>query len=218
MNKNFDTALTNAFKKEFSWLDYFENPYENYKFSSQFESNMKNIISKSKSTYISVGKKRIRKTLLAALVALLAIIITGCALTIYYFVDWHEEQNDKKGTLDIGFEIDNGQTLDSALPAIPNGYTIVSEISDDSSHVIRYSNGDGLQIGFTRYSDIENRNISIDNEDAAFSETTINGYKGYIYAKDGLNALYWADTTYFYILQGTCDVDVLLTMANSTIN
>ena len=44
MNKNFDAALSQAFEKEFSWLDDFENPYADYEFSSQFETVMNAII------------------------------------------------------------------------------------------------------------------------------------------------------------------------------
>ena len=47
MNKNFDLALKNAFDKEFSWLDDFDNPYKDYLFSMHFESNMERIISTS---------------------------------------------------------------------------------------------------------------------------------------------------------------------------
>ena len=82
MNKNFDAALSQALEKEFSWLDDFENPYANYEFSSQFESKMRSIILKSEFSYVSVGQRRIRKTMLVALVALLAIVITGCAFGV----------------------------------------------------------------------------------------------------------------------------------------
>ncbi len=217
MNKNFDAALSQAFEKEFSWLDDFENPYADYEFSSQFESKMRSIILKSEFSYVSVGQRRIRKTMLVALVALLAIVITGCAFGVYYLVTWNEEQNDKQGTLDISFEINGEQAASSKLPTIPEGYTIVRETSDEFSHIIRYSNDDGLLIGFSKYIGLENRSISIDNEEANFKEATINGYKGYTYFKDGIHALYWADTENFYLLQGTCELDTLLTMAESMV-
>ena len=51
--------------------------------------------------------------------------------------------------------------------------------------------------------------ISIDNEDAVFKETTINGYKGYSYEKQGTAELIWTDGIYLYILQGTCELNVL---------
>lgn len=214
MNKNFDAALSQALEKEFSWLDDFENPYANYEFSSQFESKMRSIILKSEFSYVSVGQRRIRKTMLVALVALLAIVITGCAFGVYYLVTWNEEQNDKQGTLDVTFDVDANlvDVADVILPKTPTGYTITEKIDDGSSYIMIYSDSHDNQIIYSRSGDIENMSISIDNEEADFKETTIHSFKGYQSFKDGIYALYWADGNYFYELQGTCELDVLYEM------
>lgn len=220
MNKNFDSALKNAFEQEFCWLDDFDNPYSKHEFSSQFESKMRAIIPKAEFAYVSIGKRRFRKTLLAALVALFALIITGCAFTAHYLVEWHEEQNDKQGTLDVTFDVDDRllSTSGEALqPQTPSGYTITDEYADDSSRFIYYSNSQGELILYTYMSGVENMGISIDNEDADFEETTILGYKGYRSSKDGINALYWSDGKYFYELQGTCKMDILWQMTESMV-
>lgn len=221
MNNNFDSALENAFKKEFAWLDVFENPTAKYEFSSQFESSMKTIIPKAEFTYVSIGKRRIRKTLLAALVALLSVLITGCAFGVYYLVEWNEVQNDKQGTLDITFDVNGEHSSDldtTVLPKNPAGYTITEQFNDDSTYIIVYSDSEQNQIIYSQSNGMENMSVSIDNEDAVFKETIINGYKGYTSSKEGVNALYWADSTYFYELQGTCDMDILWQMAESMIN
>ena len=161
----------------------------------------------------------VRKTMLAALIALLASAITGCAVTVHYVLEWHEEENSKQGTLDVTFELDESPAPDSIatiLPITPAGYTISEEFNDNASCIIIYSDPQGNQIIYA-HNNIENMDISIDNEDAVFKETTINGYKGYISSKDGTNALYWASGTYFYELQGTCDMDTLWQMAESMI-
>lgn len=214
MNKNFDAALSQALEKEFSWLDDFENPYANYEFSSQFESKMRSIILKSEYSYVSVGQRRIRKTMLVALVALLAIVITGCAFGVYYLVTWNEEQNDQQGTLDVTFDVDDSlvDAADVILPKTPTGYTITEKIDDGSSYIMIYSDSHDNQIIYSRSGDIENMSISIDNEAADFKETTIHSFKGYQSFKDGIYALYWADGNYFYELQGTCELDVLYEM------
>ena len=219
MNKNFNTSLESALKNEISWLDDFINPYADYQFSSQFKSNMKTIIPKADFTYISVGKVRIRKAALAILVALLSLAITGCAVAVHYIVEWHEEQNTNQGTLDITFDIeDNGIPRDwtTYIPETPIGYTITEQYTDDNSCIIIYSDSNEREIIYS-YSNIENINVSIDNEDSDFKETTINGCKGYSSAKDDTNALYWASGTYFYELQGTCDIDTLYQMAKSLV-
>jgi hypothetical protein len=220
MNKNFNTALEKAFNKEFSWLDHFENPYSTYGFSSQFESNIKSIIPKSAFTYVSVGKKRIRKTLLVALVALLALVITGCAVAVHYIIEWHEEQNINQGTLDVTFDIkgqDAPEEEATSIPETPTGYTITEQHIDVSSCIIIYSDSQENQIVYS-LNNIDNMKVSIDNEVADFEETIINGCKGYSSSKDGTNALYWASVTHFYELQGTCDMGILLTMAESMVN
>ena len=220
MNHNFHTALENAMTSEFSWLDDLENPYSEYQFSAQFESNMKAIVPKVEFSYVSVGKKRIRKTMLAAMIALLALVITGCAVAVHYFVEWHEEQNSTQGTLDVTFELDERQTSESIvkkLPVTPPGYTISEEFNDNGSCIIIYSDSQGNQIIYSHQSNIENMDISIDNEDAVFEETTVNGCKGYRSSKDGTTALYWASGTYFYELQGTCNMDILWQMAESMV-
>lgn len=220
MNTNFNIALESALISEFSWLDYLENPYSEYQFSAQFESNMKTIIPKSEFSYVSVGKKRIKKTMLAVLIALLALAVTGCAIAAHYIVEWHEMQNSEQGTLDIIFELDENQSPDSirmTLPTTPAGYTISEEYNDNSSCILVYSDSLGNQIIYSHRNNIENMDLSIDNEDAVFKETTINGCKGYSSSKGGTNALYWASSTYFYELQGTCDMDTLLQMAKSMV-
>lgn len=220
MNNNFNTALENALTSEFSWLNDFENPYSEYQFSAQFESDMKTIIPKAEFTYVSVGKRRIRKTMLAALIALLTLAITGCAVAVHYIVEWHETQNSKNRTLDVTFELDKNQSPDSismTLPTTPTGYSILEEYNDNSSCIIVYSDSLGNQIIYSHRNNIENMDLSIDNEHAVFEETTINGCKGYSSSKDGTTALYWASGTCFYELQGTCDMDTLWQMAESMI-
>ena len=218
MNKNFDLALENAFDKEFSWLDDFDNPYKDYQFSMYFESNMERIISTPECTYVSIGRKRVRKSLLIALIALLVFAITGCAVVAHYIVEWKSSQNDEQGTLDIYFDIEGESTLDIpeyVYPNVPDGFIATDEYKEDGFLNIKYENNTGRQISYSQFSDLENMSLSIDNENAAFEEATINGYKGYTYSKEGINALYWTDGVHFYILRGTCETDILLEMSES---
>ena len=88
--------------QEFDWLDHFSNPYEEYAFSDQFESNMLKILNKSEYSYVSIGSRRLRKSLLAILVALFLLAVSGCAFVTKYLIEWNETQNDAQGTLDAG--------------------------------------------------------------------------------------------------------------------
>lgn len=219
MKSNFDAALEKALAKEFGWLDGFENPRDEYGFTARFEDNMRKIASKAEFAYISVGRKRVRKALVAVLIALMALIITGCALSIHYLVEWNETQNDKQGTLDVTFELEEGaasmQPDGTVLPTPPADYIITDEYEDGYSCSIEYADHQGGRILYHRYSDVENMGLSIDNEDADFEETTINGCKGYACSKEEINALYWVDGMFVHTLQGTCEMDVLMAMAES---
>lgn len=222
MDNNFDTALNIALEKEFAWLESFENPNEKHKFSSGFEEKMNKIFSMSEYTYISVGKKRIRKSAFAALVALFILIATGCAaVTSHLIITWHETENNSQGTMDVTFDIKNN-SLEKAefqciTPNIPLGYTVTDIQQDLTTYAIEYSDGKDNTIYYSQNSDVENMGLSIDNENANLEEVNINGYKGYSYKKEGMTALIWTDGIYLYTLQGTCKMKVLKEMTK-TIN
>lgn len=218
MKNNFDSAVENTLTNEFSWLDSFENPYSDYVFSSKFENNIKKILPKAEFNYVSLGKRRVRKLFIAALAAVLALAATGCTFAIHYIVKWNETQNDKQGTLDITFDSNDFQeNKDNAPPIldVPEGYEIIEQISDDFTYYIEYAHPNGNLISFDRSNALENLSISIDNEDSELKEITINEYKGYTYVKENVNIIYWTDSMCFYVLQGTCEMDILLKMAES---
>lgn len=219
MNSNFNSALEKAFNEEFLWLNDFENPYAFHAFSSDFETEIKKIIPKAKYNYISIGHKRIRKALIAALVALLALAITGCAVAACY-VTWHETNNPSQGTLDITFDEVNSYDKEKSniiLPILPEGYAVKHKETSGSSVIITYMDKEKNKINYSRVDDLENMSVSIDNENVDLKEISINGYKGYTSRYGGISIIYWSDSWYFHTLQGTCDLETLVNMAESTI-
>ena len=221
MNDNFNTVLNDALEKEFSWLEGFENPDEGYTFSEKFKTNMNKTFSMSEYTYVSVGRRRIRRSLIAILVALFMLLASGCAVITKYIVTWNETQNGKQGTLDVTFDIKNnshGKTeFQCIVPETPEGYYVTSEFQDATTYYLEYSDGEDNTIFYAQDSGVANMGLSIDNENAEFSETVINGYKGYSYKKDGVSELIWTDGIYLYTLQGTCDIKVLEKMSRGIV-
>lgn len=218
MNNNFNNALYEALEIEFSWLENFENPDEKHTFSPEFEKNMKKIFNIPEYTYVSVGRRRIRKSLLAVLVALFIIFATGCAAVAgYLIINWHETQNSSQGTLDVTFDVENGNLNNTDIqriaPKTPKGYYITDKQQDETTNYIEYTNDEGHIIYYSQDSDVTNMSLSIDNENADFKETVINGYKGYSYEKEGVSELIWTDGVYLYILQGTCEMELLEKMS-----
>ena len=220
MNNPYRTALRQALSDEFAWLDSFANPYDDHEFSSVFSDKISHITRQAGYRYVSVGRRRIRRTLIA-LIALMLFAIT-CYAAVKAVpketstepkIQWNETQNDLYGTLDVTFETKGDLPPVSLDPKTPAGYTIDDILEDEFTLFILYSNNDGNLILYSRDHGIENASYGIDNEDADFREVSINGFKGYSSYKEGRNHLFWTDGTDFYMLQGTCSMDVLWDMA-----
>lgn len=220
MNRQYDDAIRHAFDEEFAWLDDFKNPYENHIFSVGFEAQIKQIARRADYRYVSIGRRRIRR-LFVALIALMLFAAT-CYAAVKAVpketstepkIQWNETQNDLYGTLDVTFDTEGDLPPVSLDPKTPAGYTIDDILEDEFTLFILYSNNDGDLILYSRDHGIENASYGIDNEDADFREVSINGFKGYSSYKEGRNHLFWTDGTDFYMLQGTCSMDVLWDMA-----
>lgn len=220
MNRQYDDAIRHAFDEEFAWLDDFKNPYENHIFSDGFEAQIKQIARRADYRYVSIGRRRIRR-LFVVLIALMLFAIT-CYAAVKAVpketstepkIQWNETQNDLYGTLDVTFDTEGDLPPVSLDPKTPAGYTIDDILEDEFTLFILYSNNDGDLILYSRDHGIENASYGIDNEDADFREVSINGFKGYSSYKEGRNHLFWTDGTDFYMLQGTCSMDVLWDMA-----
>ena len=220
MNNTYRSALRQALSDEFAWLDSFANPYEDHEFSSAFSGKIAYLTRQSGYRYVSVGRRRIRRAFIV-LIALMLFTLT-CYATVKAQpeetstepkIQWNETQNDLYGMLDITFETEGELPPVSLDPKTPAGYTIDDILEDEFTLFISYSNNDGDLILYSRDHGIENASYGIDNENADFREVSINGFKGYSYRKEGTNALFWTDGTDFYMLQGTCDMDVLWEMA-----
>lgn len=219
MSKNLQKALSEALTIEFDWINDFKNPYEDYQFSQEFKSNMREICKKAEYSYVAVGSKRIRKSLIAILVALFVLAASGCAVIAKYIVTWNETQNYKQGTLDVTFDIEGSATNKEFIymtPTTPTDFSSEIITKDEGVYIIQFtSSNQSSEILYCQQTLDENMSLSLDNEDAYFEEVTINGYKGYEYSKDGINAICWADGLYYYDLQGNCDISVLNEMAES---
>lgn len=219
MSKNLQRALSEALTIEFDWVNNFKNPYEDYQFSQNFESNMQEICKKAEYSYVTVGSKRIRKSLIAILVALFILAASGCAVIAKYIVTWNETQNDKQGTIDVTFDIEGPATNGEFVymtPTSPTGFSSEIVTKEEDVYIIQFtSSNQGSEILYCQQAMDESMSLSIDNEAAYFEEISINGYKGYESIKDGVSALHWTDGIYYYNLQGNCEISVLKEMAES---
>lgn len=218
MNNNLNTALAQALEKEFEYLDNFNNPYEHYKFSEEFNEKIKNICAQSEYKYVSIDNRQIRKKMVIILIAALALLITGCGIAVHHYINWIEEQNDEYGTLDVWFEIDENlpeRDIEFIYPDIPDEYKEVDKIENSVVFMIDFENSSGEVISFCQQIGLENMGLSINNETEAFEEITVNGYKGYYSEGDGQIDYVWTDGYCLYTLQGTCSNEILWEITKS---
>lgn len=220
MSNNFNNALKQALNKEFCWLDSFENPYDDYVFSDSFENNMKGICQQPEYTYMNIGSHKIRKRVILILVAMMALVISGCAIA-HYYIHCNEAQNDNYGTLDVEFEIKGNLPeiqVELIFPEVPPNYKIYDETIYSDCMAIEYRNTAGEIIIYSQQIGLDEMgSVSINNETDVFEEVTINGYKGYhseLYAYNN-NHYTWTDGYCLYSLQGTCSNDTLLEIIKS---
>ena len=143
MNKRLKEALKDAVELQYAWVPDPEDLDYEYIFSDSFETSMKKIIAGAGRTYVSIGRRRIRKSLLAALIAALILAMTAGAIAVQYaVVHWNEEKNEKDGTIDVSFFVEdpNQQVGEFQFkkPKTPEGYEIILEENSDIEKIINY--------------------------------------------------------------------------------
>lgn len=214
-------AAAEALDIRYSWADGRDQSDYDYEFSGRFVKRMEKICRLAEHSYISLGRFRLRRAATAALIAAILMVLAGCTYAVTQAViHWDEKQNDRNGTLDVYFDIDDpdGTLVDKGLrkPDTPEGYEIVSEEKDDGSYyMVEYRCKDS-DILYMQESGIENLGLTLNNEDNDCTEININGYKGY-YRKfeTGALSLTWTDGIYLYELNGMAEISILKEMAES---
>ena len=226
MDSNLKLALGDALAREYARTSEIDPAELNHQFSPEFEKKMQELIDtldRNERRYVHIGHRRIRRALLVAVVAVMLLGLVACTVVLTKpSVSWNETQNDTSGTLDITFDVEYPEDAEVSTefepvkPKKPWGYKIISkEILSTSTFRVTYEKNSGEIIMYTQNGDISSMSIGIDNEDALFIETTINGHRGYACTKLGNNALTWSDGIYLYDIIGTCDMETIEKMAQS---
>lgn len=225
MNREFDkllkVALSEAMDEEYRWTRAAQEQAPEHKFSEKFEENMEGVLRSAGRRYVCIGRRRIHRAAVIALIAVMVLAMTAGAVAIQRaVVNWNERQNDVQGTLDVTFGVDDPNHLTEEFhyrkPETPEGYEIVREEKhSETSYEIEYHSKDGKIVLYSQHGEVENMGLSLDNEDAEFHEVTVNGCKGYSYSKLGNNALTWVEGNTLYDIGGTCDMETVWQMAKS---
>ena len=218
MDQKMKTALNEAIKNEYDWIEEWNEETYEYNFSRYFEDKMKKVRRMSEQRFVSIGHMRVRRVVAALIAALIALSMAGCAfLAREIIIEWNEVRNDKQGTVDVHLSVEDPDhvTIDRGYvkPVAPDGYRIISEETDEMEYCVNFENGNN-QINYSQMRNATTAGVSLDNDDPEFRKIEIGGYKGYSKYKDYDGYITWSDGVYIYWLNGTCEIMTLEKMAN----
>ena len=160
---------------------------------------------------------RFQKVAVFALVLVLLMALAACA--VHYIIIWNEENNEKQGTMDVIFELENPNTEDLFTfkePVVPDSYTREVTFSNRDIQDIDYiDEKNGKTILYQQARITEAMGLSIDNDDENFAQIEVNGSKGYAATEDAVSFIVWSDGISLYTISGNISLDALFAFAES---
>lgn len=168
--------------------------------------------------YVTFGRHTMRRAVAIALVATLILALAACA--IRFAIIWHETNNEKQGTLDVTFELEDPADAAEAFvfkePTVPEGYVCTRDYQEGNICEIEYLDAANDAIILYHQSKVsENMNISIDNEKDSFSEIKVNGYTGYSVEETDYSYIIWSDGISVYSISSNRSLAELFGIAES---
>ena len=167
--------------------------------------------------YVTFGRHTMRRAVAIALAAALILALAACA--IRFAIIWHETNNEKQGTLDVTFELENPNTEDLFTfkePVVPDSYTREVTFRDGDIQDIEYTDEkNGKTILYHQTGISESMGLSIGNEDESFTQIEINGFKGYAETEGETPFIVWSDGISLYTISSNISFDELFVIAES---
>ncbi len=220
----FQCVLAEALERRYASIPDPEELSFDYEFSPQFERKMKRMIrrfdhiqGKEQRAERKETNFRFRKVAVFALVLVLLMALAACA--VHYIIIWNEENNEKQGTLDVTFELENPNTKDLFTfkePVVPDSYTREVTFSNRDIQNIDYIDEKNKKTILYQQARItEAMGLSIDNDDENFAQVEVNGSKGYAATEDAVSFIIWSDGISLYTISGNISLDELYAFAES---
>lgn len=168
--------------------------------------------------YVTFGRHTLRRAVAIALAAALILALAACA--IRFAIIWHETNNEKQGTLDVTFELEDPAGAAEAFafkePTVPEGYVRTVTFQKNDIQEIEYEDIENGKIIYYGQSPVsENMSLSIDNEAASFAPIRIRGHKGYSAEELTYSYIIWSDGVSLYHLTGNIPLEKIKSIAES---
>lgn len=190
-----------------------------WEFSEKFEHAMNKLIKKNNRIRIAT-RRRIRRGLLAAIIAILVLFMGLMSVSAIRtpFVEFVKNVFDQYNELTISEESTPPvETIETeyTLSELPEGYTLDTYQSDEYSVFAIWKNSSGEEILF--FQNILDTELNINNEHN-YQELTINGQEAYLNEYEYNSSLVWTNGIYWFRLNVPNELsDDILTMAENII-
>ena len=214
------SALRESVRLELKRLEALPEMPEMGNFSPAFEEKMTKVFPMVTRRYSSVGRRTVRRAaLIAAILTLLlatsAIVIAVTVPQIHYIIfksniswDMFFEQEDPNGLTQQEFQ--------PVKPTFPEGYEVVEEKKNDDSYSIDMVNQQGEHIFFDQFR-AEGAGVTMNAEGESINEVIIEGHKFVIQNNEPTSAVLFEDGNYMYLINGDCDVDILIEIGKTVL-
>ena len=182
---------------------------EPHEFSREFENKMEELIRTGKPNNRTVSRKRVRRIVLIAVAAVLALALAACAIPEVrefiagFFVQHKDDHADY-----IAPEVTK-ETIEEeyGFVPIPDGFELISENKNDYLLEALYADADGNIIMF--YQSVHTVNDeSVDDEHGEFYEREIGGKTELIHHSEYGSVASWMDNGYYFSLGYGSDIDL----------
>lgn len=223
-DKELKAAASMAFQEEFGFINDFDTLEYKYTFSERFTRRIKEIADMSNHTYVHLGGSTIRKSLAAAMIA---IMILGAIGIVYAagsaVVRWTSIRTDEqKNIWSIWFDIDDIEQKGYngiIKPVTPGDLTIISENfdSESSTYEIIYNTADGEEVTFIEAFGVvdEGSYFGAKVTGQMEEDVTIGEYSGkhFYTLESSENILVWTDGYSLFMISGEYDYQSMIDMA-----
>lgn len=183
-------------------------------FSPDFERRMRKLIISERRRFVTIFRHRIRRTVVAAIVAATLMASTMSVQAIQQPVVGFLVQVYERFSQIVFSEEDEEATRSPSategftVPPAPDGFTITRQEDHGTLLEVEYSADNGDYFIYTQYL-LDGATMSIDTEGTETEPITIGGNEGLWYSNRGINNLIWQNDAYGFWISGTCGFDRL---------
>ena len=218
-------AVCSAFKEEYDYINSSEAKEYRYDFSSKAGAGFKYLLSITDHRYVHFGKRMIRRSLAAALIAVMILCSCGMVYAVgNAIVNWTLSKSDTaRENWSVWFETDDPEEWDFERvvyqPKAPAGLIVKSEYmtkDDIPTYEISYQTEDGNEVIYREVLGITDGYFGIKVTQNNVEEVKIGENSGqHFYDDSGYNVLMWTDGYSLFTIEGLYDYSDMIMLAKS---